>query len=81
LNTADDDKIARKYLKSNKMTFPIILDTTPRSWAVHEAYETLGGMTAVPLTYLIGRDGKVVAAWYGYEKGRAEEEVKKLGLE
>jgi peroxiredoxin len=37
-------------------------------------------MSAVPMTYVIGRDGKVVDAWYGYEKGRAEKALKKLGL-
>jgi peroxiredoxin len=43
-------------------------------------YETLGGMSAVPMTYLIGRDGKVVDSWYGYRKGQTEEALKKLGL-
>jgi peroxiredoxin len=43
-------------------------------------YETLGGMSAVPMTYLIGRDGKVVEAWYGYREGQAEEALKKVGL-
>jgi hypothetical protein len=42
-------------------------------------YETLG-MSGVPMSYLIGRDGKVVEAWYGYEDGRAEKALKKLGL-
>lgn len=43
-------------------------------------YETLAGMSAVPMTYLIDREGKVVEAWYGYELGRAEKALKKLGL-
>ena len=42
-------------------------------------YETLG-MSAVPMTYLIGRDGKVVEAWYGYTEGQTESALKKLGL-
>jgi peroxiredoxin len=37
-------------------------------------------MSAVPMTYVIGRDGKVVDAWYGYEEGRAQKALKKLGL-
>jgi peroxiredoxin len=44
-------------------------------------YETLGGMSAVPMTYVIGRDGKVVDAWYGYERDRAPKVLKKLGLQ
>lgn len=43
-------------------------------------YETLGGMCAVPLTYLIDREGKVVEAWYDYRQGEAEKELKKLGF-
>ena len=43
-------------------------------------YETLGEMSAVPMTYVIGRDGKVVDAWYGYEEDRARKVLKKLGL-
>lgn len=61
------------------MTFPIILDSSPKGWVLHDLYE-LPGMTAVPLTYLIDREGKVVEAWYGYQQGRAEEAVKRLGL-
>jgi peroxiredoxin len=41
-------------------------------------------MSAVPMTYVIDREGKVVAAWYGFEEGDAEkaskELLKKLGL-
>jgi hypothetical protein len=33
------------------------------------------------MTYLIGRDGKVVEAWYDYRKGRAEKALKKLGFQ
>jgi len=44
-------------------------------------YETLGGMSAVPMTYVIGRDGKVVDAWYGYERDRTPKVLQKLGLQ
>ncbi len=43
-------------------------------------YETLSGMSAVPMTYLIVRDGKVVDAWYDYRQGRAEKLLKQLGF-
>jgi peroxiredoxin len=43
-------------------------------------YETLGGMSAVPMTYLIDREGKVVEAWYDYRQGQAEKALKKLGF-
>ncbi len=33
------------------------------------------------MTYVINREGKVVAAWYGYEPARTQEALKKLGLQ
>ena len=80
VNTADDRKIALDYMKANEVTFPNILDASDAANRAVSQYETLGGMSAVPMTYVIGRDGKVVDAWYGYEKGRAEKALKKLGL-
>jgi peroxiredoxin len=80
VNSADDRRIALEYLKENQVTFPIILDTTSKAGQVMAQYETLGGMSAVPITYLIDRTGKVVEAWYGYQDGRAEKALRKLGL-
>jgi peroxiredoxin len=67
-------------LKANEVTFPNILEASDAANEAVSQYETLGGMSAVPMTYVIGRDGKVVDAWYGYEEGRAQKALKKLGL-
>jgi len=32
------------------------------------------------MTYVIGRDGKIVDAWPGYQSARPQAAVKKLGL-
>lgn len=80
VNTADDRKIALEYLKANGVTFPNILDSSEAANRAMMQYETLGGMTAVPMTYIIDRDGKVVAAWYGYDTGAAAKALEKLGL-
>jgi peroxiredoxin len=80
INTADDRKIALDYLKENSVTFPNILDASFQAQRVMTGYETQTGRSAVPMTYLIDREGKVVEAWYGYEPGRAEKALKKLGL-
>ncbi len=80
VNTADDRKIALDYLKENKVTFPNVLDSSDAAYRAMAEYETLGGMSAVPMTYLIGRDGKVVDAWYDYRTGQAERVLKKVGL-
>jgi hypothetical protein len=79
LNNADDRKIALDYLKANQATFRNILDPSNAANRAEEQYETLG-MSAVPMTYIIGRDGKVVDAWYGYDKDRTQQAIKKLGL-
>ncbi len=80
LNTSDDRKIALDYLKANQVTFPNVLDDSDAANRAESEYETLVGMSAVPMTYVIGRDGKVVDAWYGYEASHAKEALKKLGL-
>jgi peroxiredoxin len=80
VNTADDRQIALVYMKANEVTFPNILDASDAANRAVSQYETLGGMSAVPMTYVIGRDGKVVEAWYGYEEDRARKALKKLGL-
>ena len=80
VNTADDCKIALDYMKANEVTFPNILDASDAGYRAMSQYETLGGMSAVPMTYVIGRDGKVVDAWYGYEEGRTQKALKKLDL-
>ena len=80
VNESDDRTIAVEYLKANKVTFPNILDVSPAANRAMTQYETLAGMSAVPMTYLIDREGKVVEAWYGYQKGRAERALKKLGF-
>jgi len=81
LNTADDRKIALDHMKANEVTFPNILDTSDAGYRAMSQYETLGGMSAVPMTYVIGRDGNVVDAWYGYERDGAPKHLKKLGLQ
>jgi peroxiredoxin len=77
VNVSDDRKIALEYLKENKVSFPNILDTSEQAGSAMRQYQTLPGMSAVPMTYVIGRDGKVIEAWYGYEKGQAEKLLKK----
>ena len=61
------------------MTFPNILDTSDAGYRAVSQYETLG-MSTVPMTYIIDREGKVVDAWYGYREDRTKKALKKLGL-
>ena len=79
INTADDRALAQQLLKDKGVTFPNLHDTSMEASIALMAYETLG-MSAVPVTYLIDPDGKVVDAWYGYQQGKVDEVLKKLKL-
>ncbi len=68
------------FLAENGATFPTILDPSDAAQKVcFQDYRTSG----VPANYIIDREGKVVDAWYGYEKGhrRARAAFKKASLE
>lgn len=80
LNPADNRKIALEYLKENHVTFPIVLDTSSAAREALAQYETLPDIGGVPLTYVIGRDGKIVDAWYGYNPRKTQAALEKLGL-
>jgi peroxiredoxin len=80
VNPSDDRKIALAYLKENQVTFPNVLDTSDAASRAVAQYETLEGMSAVPMTYVMDREGKVVAAWYGFDKDAAAKALKNLGL-
>jgi peroxiredoxin len=78
VNTADAKDIAIEMLEENNVDFPNIIDTRDRARAVMDKYETLGGMSAVPMTYVIDPQGKIVDAWYGYQVGKAKQVAEKL---
>jgi len=77
---ADDRKIVLDYLKANHVTFPIILDTSPVARRAMAQYETIADLGADPMTYVIGRDGKILDAWFGYDSRRTQAALEKLGL-
>ncbi len=64
-NAMDDKKIALDMLAENGVTFPNIIDTSDAGKKVcYQEYQH-EGMCGVPLSYIIGHDGKIVDAWYG----------------
>jgi peroxiredoxin len=79
LNNSDDKQIALEFLKENSATFPNIVDSSDAAHKItSDGYKGSG----VPLNYIIDREGKVVDAWLGYEKGhkRALTALEKAGL-
>lgn len=78
-NYADDKKIALEFMKENSATFPNIIDSSEAATkSAYEGYKCSG----VPLNYIIDKEGKVVDAWYGYQKGhkRAITALEKCGV-
>jgi peroxiredoxin len=68
-NCADDKQIALGMLHDNGVTFPNVIDSSDAALKVCFQQYQQRGSAAVPLSYVIDREGKVVNAWYGYEKG------------
>ena len=66
IDPADNKKIALDLLRENGVTFPNIIDD---SKAARRVTDRDYPMAAWPTTYLIDRDGKIVAAWAGFEEG------------
>jgi len=82
-NCADDKQIALDFLKENSISFSNIVDSSDAAnKTYYEDYQKLKGRSAVPLTYIIDRDGKVAGAFYGYEEDdkRGVEILQKLGM-
>lgn len=66
LNSSDAPAIAEALLKENGITFPNVLDASPEARRVaFDGYRA----TAVPMNYIIGRDGRVLSAFTGYAEG------------
>jgi peroxiredoxin len=80
VNVADSKDFVTEVLQQNQVTFPNIVDTSEHAWKAMEKFETLGGTSAVPMTYIIDREGKVMDAWYGDNKGKREAAIKRLNL-
>ena len=81
-NCSDDKQIALEMLGENGVTFPNILDSSDAAQKVcFQAYQGKWG-SAVPMSYVIDRDGKVVSAWYGYEEGHPKVKafLEKMGI-
>jgi peroxiredoxin len=79
-NSADRPEIVEDLLEKCAVTYPSILDnSTPAQLVGLDDYR----VEAVPTTYVIDRDGKIAAAWIGYQKNSPQQGavLKKLGIE
>lgn len=85
INTSDDHKIALDFLRKNSVTYINVIDASRAAGDIqHTLYEKATGRSAVPMNYLIDRDGKVIEAWYGFTDEGDESpanRLKPLGFE
>jgi peroxiredoxin/outer membrane lipoprotein-sorting protein len=82
-NCSDDSPLARRFLHEKGIGFPNVADTTAAAREVFQGkYQVAGAQSAVPLNYIIDRDGTVAGGWYGYRKGdgRGEKILRRLGV-
>jgi peroxiredoxin/outer membrane lipoprotein-sorting protein len=69
-NFADERAAAKAFLRERSVTLPSVIDNSPAAQEIYyRRYQTVKGMSAVPLNYIIDEEGKVVDGWYGYQKG------------
>jgi peroxiredoxin/outer membrane lipoprotein-sorting protein len=80
-DASDDKKIALEMLRENGATFPNIIDSSDAAQKVCFREYQHSGRSAVPMSYIIDRDGTIVDAWYGGEEEhpRALETLIKMG--
>jgi peroxiredoxin len=76
---ADDRQIALDFLRQHSVTFPNIVDTSDE--AIKTGFIKYQARAA-PVNYLIDRQGKIAAAWLGYDADntRIIDELAKLGI-
>ncbi len=72
----NDAKETTQFLQRFGVTFPILLDDTS-TYAVSKAY----GLTNVPTTFWIGRDGEIEISSVGWSKADVEEIAQKAAQE
>ena len=80
INMADDRDIAVRFLEENAVTFPNALDTSMEARNMLDAYDSVGGLSAVPMNAVIDREGKIAAIWYGSGHEKGFEALTKLGV-
>jgi peroxiredoxin len=81
-NFADDGNLAAEFLREKGVTFPNVADTSAVAQEIYyRRYQTVRGQSAVPLNYIIDRQGNVVHGWYGFDRGDnlGERILRKMG--
>jgi outer membrane lipoprotein-sorting protein/peroxiredoxin len=82
-NSSDDGASIRRFFAARRISLSSVSDTTAAAREVFaKRYQVASAQSAMPLNYIIDREGRVADAWYGYRKGdgRGEKVLWKLGI-
>ena len=64
-NIRDRKEKVEEFLRENDITFPIMHDTSEEAFdTFYRMYQTVPGMSAVPMHYILDREGAVVTGFY-----------------
>lgn len=79
-NVTDDRRIAQAFLRDEAIAFPCVLDSSEGAAKLFaEGYGTIS--SDGPVNFVIGRDGKIVDAWYGQDRNRAPAALQAAGVQ
>lgn len=78
VNVADDPRIGQMFVRDEAISFPCVLDSS--EGAANLFAEGYGMKSSErPGNFVIGRDGKIVDAWYGQDSNRAPAALQAAG--
>lgn len=70
IDFTDDKTSVGEYLSSNEIAITAVSDTSAYARDLfHSIYQRGAAFRAVPLNYIVDRDGRIADAWYGFERG------------
>jgi peroxiredoxin len=72
VNLQEDAGTVRRFMAANKLSFPVLLDSSGRVGATY-------GAESIPITYLVGRDGSVLAGVMGAMEWDSKEHLEFFG--
>ena len=76
----DEQSILRAQLSASGVTYPCVLDTSDARSRLNLGYTTSDYGGSDPLTYLVGRDGRIVARWFGFSEKNLIDELSRAGF-
>ena len=78
VNLGDTPKEVESVIAKSKLTFPMVIDEKGKGETTRFSQEY--GVDAIPATYIIGKDGKLIARFFGYDELGIAMVLKKMGI-